>query len=226
MEPGIVIVIAAIGGTLALIATIVVATQRWEKRRVEELRTVAGAMGFTFHEPAGGDTLAPWVGALPLFDRGHSRRALAALEGAIAGTPVVLADYRYVTGSGKNQQTHTQTVAVFTELGRGLPEFELCPEHIFHKIGQVFGYQDLDFEGYEEFSKHYLLRGKDESAVRGVFGPETLSLLGGDPGWTVQACDGRLAVFRARKRVKPPVLPAFLADALRIAGAISRRGAS
>jgi hypothetical protein len=209
-----------------LIAGIAVAVARAEKKRVEELRTVAAAMGFTFHEPASGDTLAQWVASLPLFDRGHSRRALATLVGEIAGTPVVVTDYRYVTGSGKNQQVHTQTVAVFTELGRGLPEFELCPEHIFHKIGQAFGYQDIDFEGHEEFSKHYLLRGKDETAVRAVFGPEILSLLGGDPGWSVQACEGRLAVFRASKRAKPPVLPAFLADALRIAGGISRRGAS
>lgn len=225
MEPGI-IVVGAIAGTLALIAVAIVAARRWEARRLEEVRTVAAAMGFTFHEPAAGDSLAEWVGTLPVFDRGHSRKALATLEGEIAGTPVLLTDYRYVTGSGKNQQSHTQTVAVFTELGRGLPEFELCPEHIFHKIGQAFGYQDIDFEGYEEFSKHYLLRGKDETAVRDVFGPETLSLLGGDPGWSVQARDGRLAVFRARNRVKPPVLPAFLAHALRIAGALSRRGAS
>jgi hypothetical protein len=224
MEPVIVvgIAVAIVGGT----AAIIIAAIRMEKRRVEELRTVAGAMGFTFHEPAAGDSLSQWVGELPLFDRGHSRKALATLTGEIAGAPVVLTDYRYVTGSGKNQQAHTQTVAVFTELGRGLPDFELCPEHIFHKIGQAFGYQDIDFDGHEEFSKHYLLRGQDETAVRAVFGPETLSLLGGDPGWSVQACGGRLAVFRASKRVKPPVLPAFLADALRIAGALSRRGAS
>jgi hypothetical protein len=219
-------IIGAFVVVTGFIVVIAVAVTRAEKKRVEEVRTVAAAMGFTFHEPAAGDTLAPWVGALPLFDRGHSRRCLGALEGAIAGNAVVLMDYRYVTGSGKNQTTHTQTVAVFTEAGRGLPEFELCPEHVFHKIGQAFGYQDLDFEGHEEFSKHYLLRGRDETAVRAVFGPETLSLLGGDPGWSVQSCEGRLAVFRARKRVKPPVLPAFLADALRIAGALSRRGAS
>ena len=62
--------------------------------------------------------------------------------------------------------------------------------------------------------------------MRSTFGPEALSFLGGQPGWSVQACEGRLAVFRHRKRAKPPTLPAFLADALRIAGVISRRGAS
>ncbi len=223
MEP---IIVVGIVGVLGLVAAGIVAARRWEARRLEEWRTVAGAMGFTFHGPASADAVAPWVGGLPLFDQGHSRRSLGALEGAIAGNPVVLMDYRYVTGSGKNQAAHVQTVAVFTELGRGLPEFELCPEHIFHKIGQAFGYQDLDFEGHPDFSKAYLLRGRDEPAVRAVFGPEALAFLGGTPGWSVQACEGRLAVFRHRRRAKPPTLPAFLADAVRIAGMISRRGAS
>jgi len=40
-----------------------------------------------------------------------------------------------------------------------LPFFELKPENTFHKIGQVFGYQDIDFEAFPNFSKGYLLRG-------------------------------------------------------------------
>jgi len=224
VEPVVVIgiAVAIVGGT----AAIIVAGIRMEKRRVEEVRTVAAAMGFTFHEPAPADTLAQWVGALPLFDRGHSRRSLCSLVGEIAGTPVVLIDYRYVTGSGKSQQVHMQTVAVFTQLGRGLPDIDLCPENILHRIGQVFGYQDIDFDTSEEFSKQYLLRGTDESAIRAAFGPEVLSFLAGQPGWSVQAREGRLAVFRQGKRAKPPTMPAFLADALRVAGALSPRGAS
>jgi hypothetical protein len=166
------------------------------------------------------------VGTLPLFTRGHSQRAQCVMTGEIAGMPVVLTDFQYVTGSGKNRRAHTQTVAVFTEAGRGLPDFELRPEHVFHKIGQVFGYQDIDFEGQEEFSKRYLLRGSDEAGVRAAFGTQALAFLTGQPGWSVQTREGRLAVFREGKRAKPPTMPAFLAEALRVAGAISPRGAS
>jgi len=223
---GPVVVVGIVAAVIGLVAAGSFAAVRAEKRRVEEVRTVAGAMGFTFQELAPADALISSLGSLPLFDRGHSRRSLYALDGEIAGTPVVLMDYRYVTGSGKNHQIHTQTVAVFTRLGRGLPELELCPEHILHRIGQVFGYQDIDFDTNEEFSRQYLLRGPDESAIRAAFGPEVLAFLAGQPGWSVQAREGRLAVFREGKRAKPPTLPAFLADALRVAGTLSPRGVS
>jgi hypothetical protein len=224
VEPvAIVLAFAAVTGFIVLVA---LAVKRAEERRLAELQQVAAAMGFTFEGPADAASLAASVGALPLFERGHSRRALCVLRGAIAELPVVLTDYQYVTGSGKNRSVHTQTVAVFTDAGRGLPDFELRPEHLFHKIGQVFGYQDIDFEGQEEFSKRYLLRGSDEAAVRAAFGPQALAFLTGQPGWSVQTREGRLAVFRERKRAKPPTMPAFLAEALRVAGALSPRGAS
>lgn len=211
---------------LAFISLLVWAAIRAAQRRIAQIRQVAEAMGFAFHESIPDTGLAQWTGALPLFHQGHSRRADCVLIGEIAGQPVVLMDYTYVIGSGKGSASHPQTVAIFTQGGRGLPDFDLSPENLFHKIGQVFGYQDIDVESNEEFSRRYLLRGPDESAVRAAFGPEVVAFLAAQPGWSIQAREGRLAVFRADHRAKPPTFPAFLADALRIAGTFSPRGVS
>jgi hypothetical protein len=144
------------------------------------------------------------------------------MRGSLAGRPAMLMDYQFTTGSGENQTTHRQTVALFPDAGRGLPDFELAPENIFHKIGAVFGYQDIDFESSEEFSKRYLLRGREEDRVRAAFSADALAFFAQAPGWTVQLREGRVAVYRAGRRCRPEEAPSFLAEALRIASLFGR----
>ena len=91
-----------------------------------------------------------------------------------------------------------------------MPEFTLAPEHCVAPGRPVFGYQDIDFEASEEFSKHYLLRGPDEAAIRAAFGAEALGFFAQNPGWSVESCGGSLAVYRAGKRCKPEQVQPFL----------------
>lgn len=84
----------------------------------------------------------------------------------------------------------------------------------------MFGYQDIDFDSHQEFSTQYLLRGKDEDAIRRLFNSEVLGLLGAQPGWSVQATGGQLLVYRSHKTSQPAEIPSFAAEALRIAGVV------
>ncbi len=104
-------------------------------------------------------------------------------------------------------------MALFPASARRIPDFVLAPENLFHKIGQAFGYQDIDFESHPDFSKRYLLRGPDEAAIRAAFAPAALSYLEQHVGWHVEVKDETAAVYRAGKRVKPEDLPTFLEDA-------------
>lgn len=202
-----------VGAIIALVVYGAYWAKKKERERTEAIGVAAKAMGFTFVET---DAL-PHGGELPLFNRGYGRVARNLMTGATAGHPVEVMDYQFTIGSGKNRQTYRQTVVLFND-GTSLPDFELGPENFFHKIGQAFGYQDIDFESNEDFSKHYLLRGKEEARIRSVFGPALLSLLAGEPGWSAQAHGGRLVVYRTGRMCEPAQLPAFLADCLRIAG--------
>lgn len=205
-----------IGGVAALVGGIVVLSARAEARRVESLRAAAAAMGFQFAESVEPSAL----GAFPLFERGHSRKARGALSGVTAGRPVTICDYQYTISSGKNSQRHRQTIAVFADAGAGQPDFELGPQNFLHRIGKVFGYQDIDFDGDEEFSSAFLLRGGDEAAIRRCFTPSVRAAFRNHPGWSAQLRDGRLLVFRADRRCQAEEIPVFLAEALRLAAAL------
>jgi len=92
--------------------------------------------------------------------------------GRLDDVEVMLFDYAYTTGSGKNRSTHHQTVAFFQSDALDLPEFVARPEGLFDKIGQVFGYQDIDLPMHPEFSRRFILRGADEGRIRDAFTPE------------------------------------------------------
>lgn len=203
----------------------VVAGVMWSRaagrKRTETLAYASQALGLAF-EPVGDLGLLTAAADFPLFGQGHSRSVRNVMTGRLEDVEVRLFDYRYTTGSGQHSHTHVQTVAVMPAASP-LPDFVLAPENVFHRIGQLFGYQDIDFEAHPEFSSHYLLRGRDEDAIRAAFDPNRLAFLGGTRGWTIQSRNGQLAVFRADVRVKPEDLSTFLEESRQIGRAFKDR---
>lgn len=205
-------------GVLALIGSLGYFSWLGTKRRREAMQALARRTGFTFSEEASCS-----IGGLPLFERGRSGRGYNALTGLFDGQSVTLMDYRYTVGSGKNRRTHLQTVALFPDAGRDLPELALLPESLVHKIGQVFGYQDIDFDGDPEFSRRFLLRGADEARIRALFDPDLRAACCRHfDGWTVEVGGGRMLVFRAGRTVDVEEIRAFLTTSSRIAGTLRR----
>lgn len=207
--------LAMVIGMLALVGGIFYGTSRARKARTEAMRVVATTMGFAFEET----TTPEALGAFALLEHGRGRYGRNVLKGQLAGRPATICDYRYVVPSGKSSHEVRQTVVIFTDAQPGLPDFELRPENVMHKLAAVFGYQDIDFDSNEEFSKRYLLRGQDEEAIRRAFNSGLLLLLSSEPGWSIQAAAGRLLVFRSAQVSEASQVPSFAADALRIAGA-------
>lgn len=207
-------------GAVALAIVAMLLSRRYERRRSEALASVAGHHGLSFE--AVDVALAPQEMALfHLFNAGHSRESRNVMRGRSGGIDVILFDYKYVTGSGKNQATHKQTVAAFRLEGTALPGFDLRHENVFHKIAALFGYRDINFPEHPEFSRRYLLRGSDEAAVRALFSPalidsfENLATRGN--WWVVEGAGERLLVYRPGKRVHPEELPQFLQDTTTVA---------
>lgn len=203
------------------ITWIVLASRRRERKRTEELQYLATAMDCTF-EAAGDVESLRAIGDLPLFQRGHSKRVKNVMTARADADGAKFLDYQYTTGSGKNQHTSAQTVALFPRGVPSLPELVLAPENVFHKIGQAFGYKDIDFDSAPEFSTSYLLRGPDETAIRAAFHPDTLSFFAQHAGWTVEARNGTAAIYRAGKRCNPADMRTFIEDARRVRSALKR----
>ncbi len=193
-----------------------------ERKRSQALEAAAMQVGFSYQLE---DQVLPpdEMQRFHLFTAGHGQRVRNVLRGTSGGTDTLVFDYRYVTGGGKNQSTHEQTVAAFHLAGAALPQFTLGPETFVHRIAEHFGYQDFDFPDHPEFSRRYVLRGADEAAVRKLFGPGLIdffeTLTGEKRWWSVEGNGDWLLVFHPGIQTKPPQLSDFLQRTSSVAAA-------
>lgn len=208
-------VLLLIFGGLAVVGLIVFAFHQYERARTQRFEALAVEMSLEFH-PKGDGRVTALMGELRLFNQGHRRRTHNMLIGRTDDVDIAIFGYRYTTGSGKHQHTHSQTVISFQSPHLSLPKFELRPEHMFHKLGQAFGYQDIDFESHPDFSKRYLLRGPDEQSIREAFTPDVLDFFESKKGISVEAANDRLVFFRSGKRIKPEQVRTFMEEGFEV----------
>lgn len=209
-----------IPGIILLVALILVAVWYYEKKRSAALEAVAGALNFSF-SLKGDASLPAKHQHFHLFAKGHSKKTRNVMRGKSGALEVTIMDYKYTVGSGRSSNTYAQTViAVKSDLD--LPAFNLGPEYLFHKIGSVFGYQDIDFNTHPDFSRQYLLRGPDEEAVRKFFDPELLEFFEKREGISVEAMGNEFIYYAKNKKTAPKDIQASLQDAINLYGLIKR----
>ena len=194
---------------------------RMQKKRAEALARVAGELKLVF-TPEGDETVMSEHAALHLFLQGRSKKIRNLIRGTVRGLNVSIFDYQYTVGAGKHQHTWSQTVISLQPQGRNLPAFTMRPENVFHKLGSMMGYQDIDFESNPVFSKKYLLRGPDDAAIRSVFTSRVLMFFESEPGLCVEADGRKLIVYRHSVRAKPEILRESVEKGIQIAGLFQR----
>ena len=195
------------------IAWVIQSVQR--ARRGEALQEAASGMKFTF-QPKADPRLVGRLEHFHLFSQGRRQKITNVLQGRAGDIDVSVFDYRYVTGGGQNSRSWNQTVILFESDEMRLPNFTLRPENLFHKIGQVFGYQDIDFDSHPEFSKRYLLRGENESDARHTFSTDVLSFYESDQKLSTEAAGRQLIHYRAAKRIPPDEIAQFIKQGVRV----------
>jgi hypothetical protein len=203
-EPYIIYILA---GVLVTVLVILFLSRRYEKARREELRQLARRLEFSYEMEFTPDQ---GLQKLKLFNKGHSRKATNLLSGERHGVPYQIFDYRYTVGGGRNSHTFRQTVASAFLFQANLPHFILAPENFFHKIGEKFGFQDIDFSHFPGFSEHYLLRGENVEAIRQLFNTSILEYFQGKKFKATLEGDGNSLIFyKSRKRIKPEDMEMF-----------------
>lgn len=211
-----VIIVSAVAvSVIALIGFGIYWNQKLEKARTQQFRETANSMGLQFDEQSATHIVGE-LDSFRLFSQGHSRKFRNMIHGHANGVDMAIFEYRYTTGHGKHQTTHHQSVIYFRSPDLAAPKFELRPENFFHKIGQAFGYKDIDFDSHPEFSKSYLLRGEDESDIRRYFTPDRLDYFETSKGQCVEADMDRMVFFRQGKRIKPEQVNDLLKDGFRV----------
>jgi hypothetical protein len=214
-----IIPIAAFAGLAALFGVIWYVSAQMEKKRSLAFEQVAGTLGLTFEGEPNGPPInwSSW-----LFEQGRNRQTRNYSRGQYHGVDVRLFDYYYVTGSGKNRTTHKQTVLAVSSGSLDLPAFELRPENLLHKIGSMFGYQDIDFQMYPEFSRLFLLRGEDEGAIRQTFHHEVLQFFERRAGVSIEGLGSGFAYYRRGTRIDPQQLSGFVEDGIALARVLAK----
>jgi hypothetical protein len=194
-----------------------------ERKRTQAWQEVARQPGFRFLGDQN-DVLEKH-GYLRVFQTGDSQKMTNAVAIDSPAVRIVIGDFTYSTGSGKNRTTHRQTVCVLQSSVLKVPHFYLRPERWFwDAIGARLGRQDIDFDEDEAFSSAYVLQGDDEAAVRQRFDADVrgwfTERLGG--GLHFEALDDTLVFYYGRKRLPPAEAPRQMDQALQIMKLLAR----
>jgi hypothetical protein len=202
-------------GAVALMVVIVVVNLLRAKKRTEQFRQIGKQLNLPFFSE-GDNSLVVSLEHLHLFSRGRSKRIRNMLHGESSGVELAIFDYRYTVGHGKNARTYHQSVISFRSPMLSLTPFEMQPESVFHKLGGLFGFKDIDFDSHPEFSKKYLLRGEDEARVRELFTPAALSFFESRKKVCVEGGGDQLGFYSQKKRIKPSETREFMQEGLQI----------
>jgi hypothetical protein len=146
-------------GVIAIVIVGVVFGAISAQKRREAMAALAGRLNLTFN-PAKDHSIDNRYHFLNKLCHGEARYAFNTLSGRYRENDVLVFDYHYRTGSGKNTQHHYLSFFILI-LPVWLPELIIAREDFFSKIGQSLGYDDIDFESYE-FSKKFCVRSKDK----------------------------------------------------------------
>jgi hypothetical protein len=215
------VVFALVAAIAVLGGVVVVSVHRYVRHqaaeRADSLRQVAARLGWTYRDQVDFKTI-PDLKRFELFRHGMSpklRHVLLSPADAIRG---VLFEYSYTVSSGNSSHTMTQTVFYGTSDDLNLPSFSLRPEHFFHRVAGMLGYQDINFDGRPEFSRLFLLRGENEARIRAVFGDPVLEFFERHPGCCAAGMNREVLFWRPGKRLEVHELESFINEGYDLAG--------
>ena len=206
---------------LGLVVFFIIYSRKKERERTLQLQQAASHLGWNFMPRAALDMI-PGAERFALFSQGHSKQIKNMMYGEASGIKAAVFDYVYVTGYGKHQQTHYQSVVYLEPGNLVVPYFSLRPEGVLHKLFSVFGYQDIDFGQRPEFSRRYILRGQDEPAVRQTFNDRLLAFYESYPDTCTDAGGNQLFLFRGGYRFQPQEIQSYVGLGLNILNLLPR----
>ncbi len=210
-------------GVLIFIVGLVYYAWLQEKKRKEAWRKIAASTGFEYYEKA--PEILSTYSKLKLFSKGRRHDVYNCLRGSKEEVEIVLADYSYVTGSGKNSTTHMQTLCLLSSPELSIPHCFVRKEvKLFDFLGKLFGGQDINFAEDKTFSDAFVLQGEDEGAVRNLFNQQVRNRFSSFKDENIQfEALGNTMIFHRGKYIQPNEVKKMLFDSFAIFDAIKAR---
>lgn len=179
--------------------------------RQRNLQALARKLDFSFHE-TDDYGLTTQLQDFQLFKEGHSRKVERILrkQDGLMEFDISIFDFSYKswTGSSGNRLRH-QTVFFLQSAKLSLPELQMKPETLAHKLGELLGFTDIDFVRYPKFSGQYRLTGDDEEYIRHHFNDEVLNYFTLNKGWSMEGLGFYLLFYRKGTLIPSAQIEAF-----------------
>ncbi len=183
-------------GFIALFIVILVVGAIAAAKRREVFRALAARLDLRY-DPGKDRDMARHYKFLDKLRRGHNRYAYNILSGNYRGHKLILFDYHYQTGSGKD--THHYYFSFFIlHLPVFFPELVIGPEGFFSKIAQAVGYDDIDFESHE-FSRKFCVRSKNKKFAYDVCNARMIEYLLSNRDFSIEIENNVLAISFDKK---------------------------
>lgn len=191
----------------AIVAGIVWSVRQAKKRRAA-LVALAKSLGLRF-EASNDATLDDQYHFLEKLGEGSNRYAFNRFSGVYRGHAVKAFDFHYETYSysKKGVQTHHHYFSFFLlHVQDVFPELIITREHIFSKIGQFLGFDDIDFES-AEFSSAFSVKSKDKKFAYDICHPRMMEYLLDNRDLSIEMEAHCVSLFFSRRlsveRIKP-----------------------
>jgi hypothetical protein len=186
-----------------------------QRKRTEDMRRAAEELGLAF-SPVGDPDALKELSGFHLFTQGNSRQIFNVMRGVSDGLEVQIFDYSYTTGGEESLKNATHTVVRFRSPELKLPSFSVRPKSVVHRIASLFGYQDIIVDGHPNFSKNYLLRGRDETAIRALFNEQVLAYYGRGSSLFTEGSGTEFVFYRWAQPVEPEHVRFFLQEGFEV----------
>ena len=195
MEPG---VIFLIFGGLVVILAVLGCLQ--SKRRRDMLRAWANEKGLHFC-PDKVRGIEGRLGVIKSLQRGRNRFAYNVISGHWQGNEVMIFDYHYKTGSGKDSKRHRFSVVTLAP-AFGLEPLAIRGEGFFDKVASAMGSEDINFES-EEFSRKFHVLADRRKYAYDVLHNRSIEWVLQHPQYDV-VFTNRVAAFAKSRRIFSP----------------------
>jgi hypothetical protein len=194
---------------LAILILLVVIASRREKMRIQFLHSLASRLGLQSYDKDR-SVLPAGLRQIALFCQGKKRKITNVMQGMRSEATMSILDYSSRVGKGKMSINQVQTVAVFEKEGLQVPAFSMRPVGSYHEVPPEWEYRDIDFSATAPgFAKGFVVKGKDEAAVRGLFSSDVIEYYTRIRGIAVEGEGSVLVVFRPGQQRRPEDLHAF-----------------
>jgi len=168
-----------------------------QKRR-EAMAKLARYWGLNFHADKDWD-MQDRFPQFKCLRQGDDCYAYNIIHGRLHDRDVMAFDYHYETESrdskGKRTTHNHYFSAMVVDAELPLKPLIIRPEEFFDRIGEWFGFDDIDFES-SEFSRKFYVKSPDKKWAFDVIHQETMEFMLKSPTFTIEFGGGRVMAYR------------------------------